>query len=102
MNKFKFDPNALNGDAAKAVSNVLKDLAKHVVSHLPEGYQKNCGNVLVCSIEIADLLQFTFTHAASNDTFTEQQAQDAAEYLSCVKAGMEQFCHQQGLEVRYE
>lgn len=82
--------NGING----IFSKILEELAKAV----PEGHARNCAISSRLCVNIGDLV-YDIGMIAADRKLNEQQAEDTVEYLSCVKAGLEAFCSQQGIEV---
>lgn len=88
------DFSGANDNIIGFLNKFLEELAKS----LPEGCEKNCAISSRLATQICDIV-CEVGMIAVGGKLNEQQAEDTVEYLSCVKAGLEAFCSQQGIEV---
>ena len=85
--------------AHKARKQVMNEVLEMALSRMPDGHVKRCGQILLQTGQIHELL-CVFDHvAAKTDALDENLSQQVLDYLTCVHVGMTEFIKQIGLEV---
>ena len=84
----------------RAKHEVVSDMLELLLTKMPEGRQRNEGTIIMVSGRIQECLDDLSAKAVSLDgeRYTEQQAQQVADYLRCVHVGMREFMKQIGME----